>query len=137
MKKLNVFQEMEIAIALSDRIRELQNLVDKAKVYEIDIDILEQGIDTSEVNYSEKNKFLKEVADFICSYRNGIFQGDIEDFLEAILAHIENIATRYKRARLPDINVFIGHDGSYTLVGSYSSKRVFSMYCSKVKGTIQ
>ncbi len=46
MKKLNVFQEMEIAIALSDRIRELQNLVDKAKVYEIDIDILEQGIDT-------------------------------------------------------------------------------------------
>lgn len=91
----------------------------------------------SEVNYSEKNKFLKEVADFIGSCKKGIFQGDIEDFLEAILAHIESIASRNKRARLPEINVFIGHDGSYTLVGSYGSKRVFSMYCSKVKGTIQ
>lgn len=91
----------------------------------------------SEVSYSEINKFLKEVADFIGSYKNGIFQGDIEDFLEAILAHIESIATRNKRAKLPDINVFINHEGSYTLVGSYGSKRVFSMYCSKVKGTIQ
>lgn len=91
----------------------------------------------SDVNYSEENKFLKEVADFIGSYKNGIFQGDIENFLEAIAAHIESIATRYKRTRLPDINVFIGHDGSYTFVGRYGSKRVFSIYCSKVKGTIQ
>lgn len=45
MKKLTVFQEMEIAIALSDRIRELQNLVDKSKEYEIDCTILEQGIE--------------------------------------------------------------------------------------------
>lgn len=91
----------------------------------------------SEVNYSEENKFLKEVADFIGSYKNGIFQGDIENFLEAILTHIESIAKRYKRTRLPDINIFIGHDRSYTLVGRYGSKRVFSIYCSKVKGTIE
>lgn len=45
MKKLTVFQEMEIAIALSDRIRELQNLVDQAKEYEIDCTILNQGIE--------------------------------------------------------------------------------------------
>ena len=90
----------------------------------------------SEVNYSEKNKLLREVADFIGSYKNGIFKGDIVNFLEAILAHIESIAVRYKR-RKPDINVFIGPDGSYTLVGIYDSKRVFSMYCSKVKGTIE
>lgn len=90
----------------------------------------------SEVNYSEKNKLLREVADFIGSYKNGIFQGDIVNFLEAILAHIESIAVRNK-GRKPDINVFIGPDGSYTLVGSYGSKRVFSMYCSKVKGTIE
>lgn len=45
MKKLTVFQEMEIAIALSDRIRELQNLVDKSKEYEIDCTILVQGIE--------------------------------------------------------------------------------------------
>ena len=50
----------------------------------------------SDVNYCEENKFLKEVADFIGSYKNGIFQGDIEDLLEAISAHIESIATRYK-----------------------------------------
>lgn len=91
----------------------------------------------SEVNYSEKNKFLKEVADFIGSYKNGIFQGDIENFLEAIIAHIESIAQRNKRTRIPDINIFIGHDRSYNLVGSYGSKRVFSIYCSKVKGTIE
>lgn len=91
----------------------------------------------SEVNYSEKNKLMKEVADFIGSYKNGIFQGDIDNFLEAILAHIESIGQRYKRNRLPDINIFIGPDGSYTLVGSYGSQRVFSMYCSKVKGTIE
>lgn len=91
----------------------------------------------SEVNYSEKNKLLKEVADFIGSYKNGIFQGDIENFLEAILAHIESIVQRNKRNRLPDINIFIGPDGSYTLVGRYGSQRVFSMYCSKVKGTIE
>ena len=91
----------------------------------------------SEVNYCENNKFLKEVADFIGSYKNGIFHGDIEDFLEAILAHIESIATRNKRTRKPDIDIFIGPDGSYTLVGRYSSKRVFSMYCAKVKGTLE
>lgn len=91
----------------------------------------------SEVNYSDKNKLLKEVADFIGSYKNGIFHGDIENFLEAILAHIESIATRNKRTRKPDINIFIGPDGSYTFVGRYGSKRVFSMYCSKVKGTIE
>lgn len=91
----------------------------------------------SEINYSEKNKFLKEVADFIGSYKNGIFQGDIENFLEAIVAHIESIALRNKRSRMPDINIFIGPDRSYTLVGSYGSQRVFYMYCSKVKGTIE
>lgn len=91
----------------------------------------------SDVNYSEENKFLKEVADFIGSYKNGIFKGDIENFLEDILTHIESIAKRYKRTKLPDINIFVGHDRSYTLVGRYGSKKVFSMYCSKVKGTIQ
>lgn len=91
----------------------------------------------SEVNYREENKLLKEVADFIGSYKNGIFQGDIVNFLEAIAAHIESIATRYKRTRLPDLDVFIGPEGSYTFVGRYGSKRVFSMYCSKVKGTIE
>lgn len=92
----------------------------------------------SEVYYSEKNKLMTEVADFIGSYKNGIFQGDIENFIEAILAHIESIAKyRYKRTKLPDINIFIGNDGSYTLVGRYGSQRVFSMYCSKVKGTIE
>lgn len=91
----------------------------------------------SDISYSEKNKLLKEVADFIGSYKNGIFHGDIENFLEAILAHIESIATRNKRTRMPDIDIFIGPDGSYTLVGRYGSKRVFSMYCSKVKGTIE
>lgn len=91
----------------------------------------------SDVNYSEKNKLLKEVADFIGSYKKGIFQGDIENFLEAILAHIESIAKRYKRTKKPDINIFIGNDGSYTFVGRYGSQRVFSMYCSKVKGTIE
>ena len=91
----------------------------------------------SEVNCREKNKLLKEVTDFIGSYKNGIFQGDIENFLEAILAHIESISERYKRTRKPDINIFIGRDGSYTFVGRYGSKRVFSIYCSKVKGTIE
>ena len=91
----------------------------------------------SEVKYSEKNKLLKEVADFIGSYKKGIFQGDIENFLETILAHIESIAKRYKRTKKPDINIFIGNDGSYTFVGRYGTKRVFSMYCSKVKGTIE
>lgn len=91
----------------------------------------------SEVNYREENKLMKEVADFIGSYKNGIFKGDIENFLEAILAHIESIAARNKRNRLPDINVFIEPNGCYTLVGCYGSKRVFSMYCSKVKGTIE
>lgn len=91
----------------------------------------------SDVKYSEKNRLLKEVADFIGSYRSGIFQGDIENFLEAILAHIESIAKRYKRTKKPDINIFIGNDGSYTFVGRYGTKRVFSMYCSKVKGTIE
>lgn len=55
----------------------------------------------------------------------------------SILAHIESIAKRYKRTKKPDINIFIGNDGSYTLVGRYGSEDVFSMYCSKVKGTIQ
>ena len=91
----------------------------------------------SEVNYSEKNKFLKEVADFIGSYKNGIFQGDIENFLEAIVTHIESITARNKRSRMPVINVFIEPNGSYSLVGCYGSKRVFSMYCAKVKGTIE
>lgn len=45
MKKLTVFQEMEIAIALSDRIRVLQNLVDQSKKYKIDCTILNQGIE--------------------------------------------------------------------------------------------
>ena len=45
MEKLTIFQEMEIAIALSDRIRVLQNLVDQSKKYEIDCTILNQGIE--------------------------------------------------------------------------------------------
>ena len=47
------------------------------------------------------------------------------------------IALDARIKELPDINIYIGHDGSYTCVGSYGSKRVFSMYCSKVKGTIE
>ena len=45
MEKLTIFQEMEIAIALSDRIRVLQNLVEQSKKYEIDCTILNQGIE--------------------------------------------------------------------------------------------
>ena len=91
----------------------------------------------SEVRYCEKNNLLREVADFICSYKNGIFQGDFENFFNAIVAHIDSIAERNRRCRKPEIFKFLVPDGSYTIVGYYGSEDVFSMYCSKVKGTIQ
>lgn len=91
----------------------------------------------SNVNYSEKNKLLKEVADFIGSYRNGIFQGDFKDFFNAIENHIYSIALRNRRCTKPVILKYEQEDGSYSIVGYCGSEDVFSMYCSKVKGTIQ
>lgn len=91
----------------------------------------------SDVKYSEKNKLLKEVADFIGSYKSGLFQGDILDFYISIDAHIKNIAKRNPRCRVPIITRFLHVDGSYSNIGYYGSEDVFSMYCSKVKGTIE
>lgn len=91
----------------------------------------------SDVKYSEKNKLLKEVADFIGSYRNGIFQGDFENFFEAIVTHIYSIAERNRRCTKPQILKYEIEDGSFSIVGYYGSEDVFSMYCSKVKGTIE
>ena len=91
----------------------------------------------SDVNYSEKNKLLKEVADFIGSYQNGIFQGDFENFFEAIVTHINSIAERNRRCTKPVILKYEIEDGSFSIVGYYGSEDVFSMYCSKVKGKIE
>lgn len=91
----------------------------------------------SDVKYTEKNRLLKEVADFIGSYRNGIFQGDFEDFYNAIVTNIYSIAERNRRCTKPVIYKFVIPDGSYSIVGYYGSEDVFSMYCSKVKGTIE
>lgn len=91
----------------------------------------------SDVKYSEKNRLLKEVADFIGSYRNGIFQGDFKDFFNAIENHIYSIVIRYPRCTKPIILKYEDEDGSFSIVGYCGSEDVFSMYCSKVKGTIQ
>lgn len=91
----------------------------------------------SNVNCSEKNKLLKEVADFIGSYKSGLFQGDILDFYISIDAHIKSIAKRNPRCRVPIITRFLHFDGSYSIVGYYGSEDVFSMHCYKVKGTIE
>lgn len=91
----------------------------------------------SDVKYTEKNRLLKEVADFIGSYKSGLFQGDILDFYISIDAHIMSIAKRNPRCRVPIITRFLHVDGSYSIVGLYGSEHVFSMYCSKVKGTIE
>ena len=91
----------------------------------------------SEVNYSEKNKLLKEVADFIGSYENGLYQGEFYNFYCAIEAHVQAIAKRNPRCRMPILTCIEQRDGSYTIVGYYGPNDVFSMYCSKVKGTIE
>lgn len=91
----------------------------------------------SDVKYTEKNRLLKEVADFIGSYKSGLFQGDILDFYISIDNHIKSIAKRNPRCRVPIITRFLDVDGSYSIVGYYGSEDVFSMYCSKVKGTIE
>lgn len=91
----------------------------------------------SDVKYSEKNSLLKEVADFIGSYKSGLFKGDILDFYISIDNHIKSIAKRNPRCRVPIISRFMFIDGSYSIVGYYGSEDVFSMYCSKVKGTIE
>lgn len=91
----------------------------------------------SEVKYSEKNKLLKEVADFIGSYKNGLFKGEFISFYCAIQAHIQSIAKRNSRCRIPIITWILHVDGSYTIVGYYGPDDVFSIYCSKVKGTIE
>lgn len=91
----------------------------------------------SDVKYTEKNRLLKEVADFIGSYRNGIFQGDFKDFFNAIENHIYSIVVRNPRCTKPVILKYEKEDGSYLIVGYCGSEDVFSMYCSKVKGTIE
>lgn len=73
MKKLSVFQEMEIAIALSDRIEALQKIVDKSKKYDIDCNILEQGIEICKSALSELG--LK----FINTKENGKESTNIKD----------------------------------------------------------
>ena len=74
MKKLSVFQEMEIAIALSERIEALQKLVDESKKYDIDCDdILEQGIEICKSALSELG--LK----FINTKENGKESTNIKD----------------------------------------------------------
>lgn len=91
----------------------------------------------SDVMYTEKNRLLKEVADFIGSYKSGLFQGKFFDFYISVKAHIESIAKRNPRCREPVITWVLYVDGSYSIVGYYGSEDVFSMYCSKVKGTIE
>ena len=91
----------------------------------------------SNVKYSEKNRLLKEVADFIGSYKSGLFQGDILDFYISVDDHIKSIAKRNPRYRVPIITRFLHDDGSYSIVGYYGSEDVFSIYCSKVKGKIE
>lgn len=91
----------------------------------------------SDVKYTEKNRLLKEVADFIGSYKSGLFQGSFFDFYISIEAHIESITKRNPRCKVPVIAWVLHVDGSYSIVGYYGSEYVFSMYCSKVKGTIE
>ena len=71
----------------------------------------------SDVKYSEKNSLLKEVADFIGSYKSGLFQGDILDFYISIDEHIKSIAIRNPRCRVPIVTRFLFGDGSYSIVG--------------------
>lgn len=64
------------------------------------------------------------------------------DYLEnnfycAIEAHVQAIAKRNPRCRMPIVSCIEQRDGSYTIVGYYGPDDVFSMYCSKVKGTIE
>ena len=91
----------------------------------------------SDVKYTEKNSLLKEVADFIGSYKCGLFQGNFLDFYISIETHIKSIAKRNPRCRVPTMIWVLFIDGSYSIVGYYGSEEVFSMYCSKVKGTIE
>ena len=89
------------------------------------------------VKYAEKNRLLKEVADFIGSYKNGLLQGNFLDFYISIEAHVKSIAKRNPRCIVPIMTWKLFQDGSYSIVGYYGSEVVFSMYCSKVKGTIE
>ena len=91
----------------------------------------------SDVKYTEKNRLLKEVADFIGSYKSGLFQGNFLDFYTSVEAHIQSIAKRNPRCRVPTMTWVKFLDGSYSIEGYYGSEDVFSMYCSKVKGTIE
>ena len=91
----------------------------------------------SDVKYTEKNRLLKEVADFIGSYNSGLFQGNFTDFYISIEDHIKSIAKRNPRCRVPTMTWVKFFDGSYSIVGYYGSEDVFSMYCNKVKGTIE
>ena len=91
----------------------------------------------SDVRYTEKNRLLKEVADFIGSYKSGLFQGNFLNFYKAIETHIKSIAERNPRCRVPTMTWVLFLDGSYSIEGYYGSEDVFSMYCSKVKGTIE
>lgn len=91
----------------------------------------------SDVKYTEKNRLLKEVADFIGSYKSGLFQGNFLDFYISIETHIKSIAKRNPRCRVPTMTWVLFFDGSYSIVGYYGSEDVFSMYCSKVKGNIE
>lgn len=91
----------------------------------------------SDVKYTEKNRLLKEVADFIGSYKSGLFQGNFLDFYISIETHIKSIAKRNPRCRVPTMTWVLFFDGSYSIEGYYGSEVVFSMYCSKVKGTIE
>lgn len=91
----------------------------------------------SDVKYTEKNRLLKEVADFIGSYKSGLFQGNFLDFYISVEAHIKSNAKRNPRCRAPNMTWVKHIDGSYSIVRYYGSEDVFSMYCSKVKGTIE
>ena len=90
----------------------------------------------SDVKYTEKNRLQIEVADFIGSYNSGLFQGNILDFYISIETHIESIAKRNPRCRVPTMTWVKFLDGSYIIEGYYGSEDVFSLYCSKVKGVI-
>lgn len=90
----------------------------------------------SDVKYTEKNRLLKEVADFIGSYNSGLFQGNILDFYISIKTHIKSIAKRNPRCRVPTMTWVEFLDGSYSIEGYYGSDDVFSLYCTKVKGII-
>ena len=90
----------------------------------------------SDVKYTEKNRLLKEVADFIGSYKSGLFQGNFLYFYISIEAHIKSIAKRNPRCRVPTMTWVLFIDGSYSIEGYYDSEVVFSLYCSKVKGVI-